>query len=618
MRYLAAILLCCGLSLFAHGQEKRPNILWVTCEDIGPHIGCYGDAFATTPNLDKLAAKSLRYRSCWSNAPVCAPARTTIISGLYPPSTGSEHMRSLLPMPAGQKMYPQYLRQAGYYCTNNSKEDYNLDKPGQVWDESSAKAHYNNRQEGQPFFAIFNFTVTHESQIRTRPHKAVHDPSKVRVPAYHPDTPEVRQDWAQYYDKITEMDALVGKTLKELDDAGLANDTIVFFYSDHGSGMPRNKRTPFNSGLHVPCLVHVPDKWKQLAPPDYKAGAETDRLISFVDLAPTLLSLVGVEPPKTMQGQAFMGQYITEPRQFVYGFRGRMDERIDLVRSVRDERYVYVRNFMPHKSYGQHVGYMFQTPTTQVWKKLFDEGKLNADQKLFWGLKPAEELYDLKNDPDEVHNLASSAEHQKVLQRLRQAQHDLALKIRDVGLLPEDEIHSRSKGSTPYDLAHDDKKYPLERILGTAELSSTGQKEAIPELKKRLSDDDSAVRYWAAMGLLIRGQTGVDASREELAKALDDPAPAVRITAGEALGRYGDEATLKKVLPNLLNLSNPEKHGAYVAVEALNAIDNVGSKAVSLKEEIAKLPLKDPKSTTRANEYVARLVSHLTCQPTKP
>jgi uncharacterized sulfatase len=279
---------------------------------------------------------------------------------------------------------------------------------------------------------------------------------------------------------------------------------------------------------------------------------------------------------------------------------------------------VYVRNFMPHKSYGQHVGYMFQTPTTQVWKKLFDEGKLNADQKLFWGLKPAEELYDLKNDPDEVHNLASSAEHQKVLQRLRQAQHDLALKIRDVGLLPEDEIHSRSKGSTPYDLAHDDKKYPLERILGTAELSSTGQKEAIPELKKRLSDDDSAVRYWAAMGLLIRGQTGVDASREELAKALDDPAPAVRITAGEALGRYGDEATLKKVLPNLLNLSNPEKHGAYVAVEALNAIDNVGSKAVSLKEEIAKLPLKDPKSTTRANEYVARLVSHLTCQPTKP
>ncbi|NBQ25648.1 MAG: sulfatase, partial [Verrucomicrobia bacterium] len=222
----------------------RPNILWITSEDNGPHLGCYGDTYAHTPNLDGLAAKGVIYLNAWSTAPVCAPARTTLISGVYPPATGGQHMRSMAPMPAFMKMYPQYLRQAGYYCTNNSKEDYNLSQSGQVWDESSRKAHWKNRPDGKPFFAIFNITTSHESQIRKRPHQAVHDPAKVRVPAYHPDTPEVRQDWAQYHDKITEMDATAGKHLRELEQAGLAEDTIIFYYGDHGSGMPRSKRWP--------------------------------------------------------------------------------------------------------------------------------------------------------------------------------------------------------------------------------------------------------------------------------------------------------------------------------------------------------------------------------------
>src|SRR3972149_2854399 len=188
------------------------------------------------------------YLDAWSNAPVCAPARTAIISGMYPPSTGSEHMRSMTRLPAEMKMYPQYLWEAGYYCTNNSKEDYNLEKPGAVWDQSSGKAHWKNRNPGQPFFAIFNFTVSHESQIRLRPHTPGHDPAKVRLPAYHPDTPEVRQDWAQYCDKVTEMDAQVGRVLRELESSGLAEETIVFYYADHGSGMPASKRWPLNSG----------------------------------------------------------------------------------------------------------------------------------------------------------------------------------------------------------------------------------------------------------------------------------------------------------------------------------------------------------------------------------
>src|SRR5262245_50768310 len=342
----ASVLLTLAGQLGAAGPE-RPNILWVTSEDMGPHLGCYGDAYATTPNLDRLAAQGLRYRVAWSNAPVCATARTTIISGLYPPATGAEHMRSLVPMPGAVKMYPQYLRDAGYYCTNHSKEDYNLAKPGKVWDESSNRAHYKNRQPGQPFFAVFNLLISHESQIRTRPHKAVHDPAKARIPAYHPDAPEVRQDWAQYYDKVTEMDAQAGQLLRELAEAGLADDTIVFYYADHGSGMPRNKRTACDSGLHVPFIGYFPLKWRHLAPPDYAPGGVSDRLISFVDLAPTLLSLAGVRPPAELQGRAFLGPFAAPPREYVHGFRGRMDERIDCVRSVRDRRYVYVRNYMP-------------------------------------------------------------------------------------------------------------------------------------------------------------------------------------------------------------------------------------------------------------------------------
>ena len=291
----------------AQTAQRLPNILWITSEDHGPHLGCYGDRFASTPNVDALAAKGMRYAHAWSNAPVCAPARTTLISGMYPPSTGSEHMRSLVAYPRGKQMFPQLLRQAGYYVTNNAKEDYNLEQPGEVWNESSSKAHWQKRAAGQPFFAVFNSEKSHESRIRIRPHVQVHNPAKVRIPAYHPDTPEVREDWAQYYDVVSEADADAGKRLKELSDAGLAEETIVFYYADHGSGMPRSKRWPYNSGLQMPLIVYIPEKFRHLAPPEYKAGGESNRLVSFVDFAPTVLSLAGVKPPAWMQGHAFMG-----------------------------------------------------------------------------------------------------------------------------------------------------------------------------------------------------------------------------------------------------------------------------------------------------------------------
>jgi len=589
-------------------QQPKPNILWITAEDMGPHLGACGDPYAVTPNLDRLAARGTIYMNAWSNAPVCAPARTAIISGMDPCALGAHHMRSLVPMPAGIRMFPAYLREAGYYCTNNVKEDYNLLKPEGTWDESSDKAHYRNRARGQPFFAAFNHTITHESQIRRRPHTLAHDPAKARIPAYHPDTPEVRHDWAQYYDNITTMDGQAGRLLAELEKEGLLEDTIVFFYGDHGSGMPRSKRWPYNSGLNVCVVASIPEKYRHLAAAGYRQGGKSGRLVEFMDLAPTVLSLAGIEPLKHFHGEAFLGPFAARPKRYLHGHRGRMDERLDSVRSVRDDRYVYVRNYMPHKIYGQYLAYMWETPTTQVWERLYNEGKLNAAQRKFWEPKPPEELYDLQQDPDEVNNLAASPAHRRILERMRAEHRRYELSIRDAGMLAESEMHARSRGESPYDMARDPERFNGERLLDAAQLASGMDPQAAPRLAQMLGDADSGVRYWGAMGLLMRGAKAVAAHAEVLKKALEDSSVAVRIAAGEALGRFAGEQELKSAMEALVALCHPVQHGAYAAVEALNAVEAIGEKAKPWLSAILAMPDEDPNAPQRArSEYIRRM-----------
>lgn len=596
-------------SIFA---AELPNIVWLTSEDHGPHMGCYGDALARTPNIDALAKKGMVFNHAWSCAPVCAPARTTIISGMYPSSTGAIHMRSMVPMPTGAKMYPEYLRERGYYCTNNSKEDYNLVKPEGLWNESSGKAHWHNRSPGQPFFAVFNSTKSHESQIRTRPHDLITDPAKVRVPRYHPDTPEVRLDWAQYYDKVSAADAEAGKVIEQLEKEGLLDETIVFYYADHGSGMPRNKRWPSNSGLHVPMVVYFPAKWQHLAPAEYKPGGRSDRLVNFVDLAPTLLSLVGIEPPKTMQGQPFAGSRQTKPQPFMFGQRGRMDERYDLVRSVTDGRYVYLRNFYPNLSQAQHVAYQFETPTTRVWREKFDRKQTTPEQSIFWSVpKAVEEFYDLDSDPDEVVNLADSPAHAEQLAKFRRACFEQMTTVRDVALLPEGEMHRRSQGASPYDLARDDARYPFAKIFEAASLASDYRKPAGEQLSKMMSDSDSAVRYWGVMGQLMRGSKAVQAAQPELQKALLDSSPFVRIAAAEALATYGQENDLSTSLEALAELAPTDKNGVFVSMAALSACEALGPKARAVYSTIAEMNPKGASPDARYNEYVPRLLRNL-------
>lgn len=611
MRYAVALLL--ALTTQTLVAADRPNVLWISSEDNGPHLGCYGDEYSMTPNLDELAERACRYNFCWSNAPVCAPARTTIITGMYANSLGAEHMRSMVPMPKGALLFPEYLRRAGYYCTNNVKEDYNVEKSGEEWDESSNKAHWKNRAEAQPFFAVFNHTISHESQIRNEidEQDRIHDPARVRVPAYHPDTPEVRKDWAQYYDRITMMDAQAGRNLRELEEAGLSDDTIIFYFGDHGSGMPRNKRWLYNSGLHVPLIVHIPEKWRSLVTDDFNPGGASDRLVSFVDFAPTVLSLCGIEPPSHMQGWAFLGPHASPKRDHVFGFRGRMDERIDLLRSISDGRYVYIRNYMPHTIYGQHLWYMFETPTTRVWHNRHAAGELTPEQAHFWERKPSEELYDLRNDPDEVRNLAADPRHLTMLVQFREALRVWEREIHDVGFLPEWEMHQRAGGGSPYDYAHS-ADYRFDAILHMVDVSTSGWfpfNETKPLLVKSLTtEQDAAVRYWAAIGLLAQDDRGVEAARTQLHQALQDESPPVQIVAAEALGQHGSDDDLAAALPVLLDLADIRSHGLYVAVPALNAIDALDDRAASIKDEIAALPRKADSVPPRMGDYADRLI----------
>jgi len=344
------LILIMGMLRPVSGQAKAelPNILWITSEDNSPFLGCYGDKNATTPNLDQLAREGFRYTNAYANCPVCSPARNTIITGVYAASNGNEQMRSAYRTSELIQSYSALLMEEGYYCTNNVKTDYNTSSidPAEVWDESSDKAHYKNRPEGKPFFAIFNLMESHESSIfppgamfgrpseRTIPK---HNPAAMELPPYHPDIPEMRHDWATYYDKVEIMDKRVGELLRELEALGEADNTIVFYYADHGGVLARSKRYVYESGTRVPFIVRIPEKYKHLFPGE-GPGSEVDRNISFVDLAPTLMSLVGAEIPEYMQGGAFLGTQLSREPEYVHMTRQRMDERIDMASSIRNLR----------------------------------------------------------------------------------------------------------------------------------------------------------------------------------------------------------------------------------------------------------------------------------------
>lgn len=591
MRNIVLILSFSLLSVLkssAQEAQDRPNILWIVSEDNSTMLGCYGDKYATTPNIDKLATQGILYKNAFSQ-PACALSRSTLITGVLGSSLGIEPMRSNYPIPASIRFFPEYLREAGYYTTNNDKEDYNTVRRRNSWDESSKKATYKNRKPGQPFFAVFNLGVTHESSIgiHNGAGKLIHDPEKAKIPPYLPATPEMKHDFALYYDKIQVMDTQVAKLLKELDDAGLADNTIVFYYSDNGGVLGRSKRFLYDSGLHVPLIVRFPKKYASLA--SGNAGSKLDRIVSFEDFAPTVLNLAGVDIPAHMQGNPFLGKKQAPEKEYAFGFRGRIDESLEMIRTIRNKKYRYIRNYMPHKPYGQHNEYYWETPSIVSWENSYKAGKLNPVQSAFWHEKPSEELFDTEADPHHVNNLATNQKHKDVLERMRKDYKDLLLKKQDAGFIPESMRVSISKTGTVYDYAHSP-NYPLERILETADMATNRDAGALPELIKRLSDPNPIVRYWAATGFTVLGKKGMQAM-PKLITLMNDATPAVRIAAAEAI--YGLEGS-SKVLSNLSEMLRSENQ--YERVEALTVLETMRQDAKPALPAIKKMiELRDDK-----------------------
>jgi uncharacterized sulfatase len=456
------------------------------------------------------------------------------------------HLRGIMLPGRGIRCFPEFLRDAGYYCSNNVKEDYNFAAP-QAWDESSSKAHWRNRRSGQPFFSVFNLMDTHQGQVRYSreefdkisaglPPEERHDPLKAPLPPYYPDTPTVRLNIAILHTQVTRMDRRAGEILEQLRADGLDGDTIVFFYSDHGTGLPRHKRWLHESGTRVPLIIRFPEKWKHLAPAE--PGSTIDRLVSFEDFGATVLSLAGLQPPAYMRGPAFLGTYAGKARDCVFISRDRVDEVIEISRAVFDGRYRYVRNYLPHRPRMQHSDYSEHGLVRKEIRRLAAAGALRGDAAwLAAPVKPPEELYDVQNDPWEMANLARLPVHGPVLARLRRRLHSWMGEIRDTGLLPEQELRSRAAGGSAYDMARDGKSYPFDRVLAAAELVGVGA-GAVPALRKALADSDAAVRYWGAVGLTALGKEAQPA-REDLTRALKDTASCVRIAAAEAVLRLG-------------------------------------------------------------------------------
>jgi N-sulfoglucosamine sulfohydrolase len=586
MQSRRAFLAQSGAALAAQ-TRPRPNILWISVEDMSAQLGCYGDPLAHTPNLDKLAAQSVRYTNAHAVIGVCAPCRSSIITGVYPTSLGTLHMRCDAQIPAEVRCFPEFLRKAGYYCTNNSKTDYNFKHPKSSWDDSSRTAHWKNRPAGKPFFAVFNNTVTHESHIPLRGKKQQDDtkrvkasercdPAKVAIAPYYADTPEIRRDLANVYDTIAQMDYDSGDLLRELEEAGLAEDTIVFFWSDHGVGLPRAKRWLYGSGTRVPLLVRIPEKFRQAG--QGKPGSVSDELVSLIDLGPTVLNLAGVPAPAYMQSRAFLGPNLKPARKYLYGARDRMDERYDMVRMVFDGRYRYIRNFDHDRPHYQYMNTAEKGPTMMELRRLHEAGKLAPAAERYFHAKPAEELYDTASDPHEIHNLAAQPRHKARLEALRKEMFAWMREIRDMGFIPEPEIMRMEAqyGNRMAILRAPENATLLDDLIALETASQA-------ELRKALSSKHVAVRARAALKIRSGGP--------EMERGLTDESATVRIAAAKSLVR----------IPVLVKeLSHPDPWTRLASAQALDALGEAARPAL----EALRKALDDE------NRYVVRVANH--------
>jgi arylsulfatase A-like enzyme len=600
------------LSFPLHASE-RPNILVISSEDNAWNwLGCYGNKDAHTPRMDALSCEGFLFNRAYSNAPVCAVARSTILNGVHAVTQGTQHMRSRHRIPANFESYVSYLRAQGYYCTNNSKTDYNFKgDDAAIWDDCSQKAHYKSCPADKPFFAIFNLTVSHESSLfpkniedrRKRgmiPRSPRLDPAKLQVPPYLPDLPEIRSDIAIYHDQITLLDKQVGKLLDELAERGRADDTIVIYYSDHGGILPRGKRYLMDTGVRVPMIVRVPKKWLSYAP--FKPGQRIDEIVSFVDLAPTILSLAGMDKPAQMQGRAFLGPKRMESKKdaAVFLYADRFDEIYGMRRGITDGRWKYIRCFTPHLPAAPYSFYQFGQSGWSAWQKAWQEGKLDAWHNRIWETPQAvESLFDTLNDPWETQNLAEDPAHAERLAAMRERLKRTMIETVDTGLVPEPMFADLSP-EKPIASWLGERKADIPDLVDLAFTATAAKPENLSALQAGLSSENPLTRYWSAHGCLILGKSA-SATSESMVKLLDDSHSAIRVVAAHQLHQLGSPLGKKTLIAELEKAVSDE--ALLNLMNTLKLVDAIGD----IPDSWMRRTLNDPK----AKDYVKRFVEQL-------
>ena len=589
----AALALAAKASGASAAGAERPNILWLVSEDNNPFIGAYGDRLARTPAIDRLAKDGILFRNAYSNAPVCAPTRFAILTGVYPESCApANHMRAVGRLPEEFRTYPELLRSAGYFCTNNAKTDYNCNvTPAEIWDVQGRDAHWRKAPKGQPFMAVFNYETTHESRIFGRTEGAV-TPDQVRIPAYLPDTPGIRGDYASYYNLMEAMDRQIAARLAELEADGLAEDTIVFYYSDNGGVLPRSKRYCYDEGHRCGLVVSIPPKWRHLAPA--QPGTAIAAPVSSIDLAPTVLSLAGISQPAQMAGKPFLGKRRSAPQRYAFGMRNRMDERYDFTRTVTDGRWRYIRHYMPHRPWGQHQAFEWLAKGYQDWETAYLAGTLNSAQARFFEPKPYEELFDLTADPDQISNRIDDPAAARKAAELRRALDRHMVAIHDNGFIPEGmagEGYVESRSATVY---------PLAEVMVLAAAAARRDPQHSGEFLDKLGSANPILRYWSAMGLLIG--TAPAESRAALEAVMrSDPVPHVRVVAAEAVAKAWRSEEAVSQLGSLAGTEQPWQ----VRLQAVNALTYLGESARAVLPAIEEAAKTDDDYISRAGLYLA-------------
>lgn len=538
----------------------RPNILWITSEDNGiKWVSCYGSTNAHTPAIDQLAKEGFRYTHCFDNAAVCAPTRSCWITGMYGISNGTQPMRSRNEIPHDRILYyPDLLRKVGYHTSNPGKTDYNIGgrEDKECWDYKGGKGKsqygWKFRRAGQPFFAVVNIGDSHESRAHGDVDSLDKDPAQMKLASYHPDLPVIRKNYAKYAAAVERMDGKVRDTIEALKKDGLYEDTIIIHNSDHGGVMPRSKRFLYASGVHCPLVVRIPEKYSHLYPGN-QPGDTVDRIVSFVDMPKTWLSLAGAEIPDQFQGTIFLGRNAEPAPQYHLSFRERADERLDHVRMIRDERFAYHKNYYPFAPAGQHLAYLWKAPATPAWEQHHREGRTDEITGRFFRPRVSEEFYDNDSDFDNVHNLIDARIHQAKIAELKAELRRRQLALYDSGLLPERmrERRAAEHNMTIHDMVRDPKLYPLENYLDAADTALSRDASNLQTLMAQMSHADEGMRWWAVVGLHLLETAGAPAANV-LEKALADESHEVRMMAAWTLVRLGKSKAALECLDDLL------------------------------------------------------------------